>query len=55
MAKGPRQVVTMLNGEKTECGVEARVELQVSGVLGTVVWLHQCWCVVSTSSWGWTL
>ena len=31
--RGPWQVVTMLNGEKTECGAEAPVELQVGGVL----------------------
>ena len=31
--RGPNQVVTMLNGEKTECGGEAPVELLVDGVL----------------------
>ena len=31
--RGPRQIVTMLNGEKTECGGEAPVELRVDGVL----------------------
>lgn len=30
--RGPRQVATMLNGEKTECGGEAPVELQVDGI-----------------------